>query len=163
MAELIRPDYYGGRNRLNHWDLVKPMGWDYHLGTATKYLARAGRKTKNPIEDLEKSLTYFSKFRDLRSSRWTWNVFRWAYSIVWILKISSREALVERFLTDNNFESFTLCAYAFKLLAFGPADSVLDCIEEAIREEIDAIKDYDYYYDDDNEAEEPTAAYVNQD
>ena len=53
---------------LQHWDVVEQMGWGYHLGCATKYIWRAGKKTSShltnnqkEIEDLQKSIVYIQK------------------------------------------------------------------------------------------------------
>ena len=37
---------------------------NYHLGNAFKYLARAGIKTSDPVEDLEKAIWYIQRFLD---------------------------------------------------------------------------------------------------
>ena len=53
---------------LQHWDVVEQMGWGYHLGCATKYIWRAGKKAsahltdqQKEIEDLEKAVVYINK------------------------------------------------------------------------------------------------------
>ena len=59
-----RPKYYGGKdstyevfNVLEAWKLDK----DFYLGNVIKYLARAGKKTFNNKEDLEKALVYLQR------------------------------------------------------------------------------------------------------
>ena len=59
-----RPKYYGGKNStyevfnvLEAWKLDK----DFYLGNVIKYLARAGKKTFNNKEDLEKALVYLQR------------------------------------------------------------------------------------------------------
>jgi len=56
-----RPEYYGGKDStyevfsvLEAWKLDK----DFYLGNVLKYLARAGKKSFNKKEDLEKALVY---------------------------------------------------------------------------------------------------------
>ena len=57
---------------LQHWDVVERMGWGYHLGCATKYIWRAGKKSSShltdkqkEIEDLQKAIVYIQKRIDL--------------------------------------------------------------------------------------------------
>ena len=57
---------------LQHWDVVEKMGWGYHVGCATKYIWRAGKKAsahltieQKEIEDLEKAIVYLQKRIDL--------------------------------------------------------------------------------------------------
>ena len=59
-----RPDYYGGKDStyevfsvLESWKLDK----DFYLGNVLKYLARAGKKSFNKKEDLEKALVYLQR------------------------------------------------------------------------------------------------------
>lgn len=59
-----RPEYYGGKdntyevfNVLEAWDLDQ----DFYLGNVIKYLARAGKKTSNKKEDLQKALVYLQR------------------------------------------------------------------------------------------------------
>jgi hypothetical protein len=59
-----RPEYYGGKDTayevftvLEAWKLDK----DFYLGNVLKYLARAGKKSFNKKEDLEKALVYLQK------------------------------------------------------------------------------------------------------
>jgi hypothetical protein len=52
------PDHYGGAdNPYEHIKVCEALGWDYHIGGATKYLWRAGLKEKSKeIEDLKKAV-----------------------------------------------------------------------------------------------------------
>ena len=57
---------------LQHWDVVERMGWGYHVGCATKYIWRAGKKAdavlsieQKEIEDLKKAMVYLQKRIDL--------------------------------------------------------------------------------------------------
>ena len=59
-----RPEYYGGEDSayevftvLEAWKLDK----DFYLGNVLKYLARAGKKSFNKKEDLEKALVYLQR------------------------------------------------------------------------------------------------------
>ena len=64
IVNLERPKYYGGAgntyevfNVLEAWELDK----DFYLGNVIKYLARAGKKTSNKKEDLQKALVYLQR------------------------------------------------------------------------------------------------------
>lgn len=51
-----------------HWDVAVALEWDYFIGAATKYLWRLGKKnptTRGVLEDLEKSIHYLEKKREL--------------------------------------------------------------------------------------------------
>ena len=53
--------YYGGED--NPYEAIKVIeAWDlnFSLGNAVKYVARAGKKTDNPIEDLNKARAYLN-------------------------------------------------------------------------------------------------------
>lgn len=59
-----RPEYYGGKDTtyevfsvLEAWKLDK----DFYLGNVLKYLARAGKKSFNKKEDLQKALVYLQR------------------------------------------------------------------------------------------------------
>ena len=64
IVNLERPKYYGGAgntyevfNVLEAWELDQ----DFYLGNVIKYLARAGKKTSNKKEDLQKALVYLQR------------------------------------------------------------------------------------------------------
>lgn len=50
-------------NEYQHWDWVYEMNLGYHVGNATKYIARW--RKKNGIQDLEKALHYAEKCEEL--------------------------------------------------------------------------------------------------
>lgn len=53
------PVHYGGQD--NVYEAIKVIdAWnlDFSLGNAVKYIARAGKKTADPLEDLEKANWY---------------------------------------------------------------------------------------------------------
>jgi len=53
------PQHYGGKeNVYEHIKVCDAWGLNYRLGNATKYIARAGKKTADPVEDLEKARWY---------------------------------------------------------------------------------------------------------
>lgn len=53
------PHHYGGKD--NVYEAIKVIdawGLDFALGNAVKYISRAGKKTDNALEDLEKAKWY---------------------------------------------------------------------------------------------------------
>lgn len=59
MAEKVNhPSHYGGDTTYEHIKVVEAWGLNYALGNATKYICRAGKKTKDELEDLEKARWY---------------------------------------------------------------------------------------------------------
>jgi len=53
------PQHYGGAD--NPYEAIKVIdawGLDFSLGNAVKYISRAGKKTDNALEDLEKAKWY---------------------------------------------------------------------------------------------------------
>ena len=64
MAEKVNhPDHYGGESNL--YEAIKVIeAWDlnFHLGNVVKYISRAGKKSKNSIEDLKKAEWYLSRY-----------------------------------------------------------------------------------------------------
>lgn len=53
------PAHYGGADNVyEHIKVADAWGLNYRLGNATKYIARAGKKTDNPLEDLKKARWY---------------------------------------------------------------------------------------------------------
>ena len=64
MTEKVNhPDHYGGES--NPYEAIKVIeAWDlnFHLGNVVKYISRAGKKSKNSIEDLKKAEWYLSRY-----------------------------------------------------------------------------------------------------
>ena len=53
------PEYYGGEE--NPYEAIKVIeAWDlnFNLGNVLKYINRAGKKSEDPIKDLEKAVDY---------------------------------------------------------------------------------------------------------
>ena len=63
MKETVNhPDHYGGKD--NPYEAIKIIeAWDldFHLGNAVKYIARCGKKTPDPLEDLKKAKWYIDR------------------------------------------------------------------------------------------------------
>jgi hypothetical protein len=62
-SAVDHPEHYGGED--NPYEVIKIIdayGWGYEfaLGNAVKYILRAGKKTNNPSEDLEKANWYIA-------------------------------------------------------------------------------------------------------
>ena len=64
MTEKVNhPDHYGGEG--NPYEAIKVIeAWDlnFHLGNVVKYISRAGKKSKNSVEDLKKAEWYLSRY-----------------------------------------------------------------------------------------------------
>ena len=59
IESVEHPAHYGGKDDpYEHIKVVQAWGLNYQLGNATKYIARAGKKTANPLEDLKKARFY---------------------------------------------------------------------------------------------------------
>lgn len=43
-------------------DVIESFGLGFHLGNAIKYILRAGRKTNNTEEDIEKAIWYLERY-----------------------------------------------------------------------------------------------------
>ena len=58
--ELVKhPDHYGGKE--NPYEAIKVIeAWDlnFNLGNVLKYINRAGKKSEDPIRDLEQAVDY---------------------------------------------------------------------------------------------------------
>ena len=53
------PDHYGGKD--NQYEAIKVIeAWDlnFSLGNVLKYINRSGKKSDNPLEDLQKAAQY---------------------------------------------------------------------------------------------------------
>ncbi len=62
MSNVKHPAHYGGINDI--YEAIKVVeAWEcnFNIGSALKYLCRAGRKTLDPVEDLEKAVFYIQR------------------------------------------------------------------------------------------------------
>lgn len=55
----IRPDYYKS-NGIEAFDVIDAFNFNFNLGNAFKYIARAGKKD-DKVEDLKKAITYLNR------------------------------------------------------------------------------------------------------
>lgn len=60
MSQIDGPEHYNGYEVI---ELIEIFQLGFHLGNALKYILRAGKKTKNKIEDYEKALWYTERFK----------------------------------------------------------------------------------------------------
>lgn len=66
MTENVNhPDHYKAGD-LEAIDIIEAYDLDFHLGNAVKYILRAGVKTEDPVEDLEKAVWYLQRFLDYK-------------------------------------------------------------------------------------------------
>lgn len=54
------PSHYGGDTTYEVIKVIHAWELGFDLGNAVKYIARAGKKSRNPIEDLEKAMFYLN-------------------------------------------------------------------------------------------------------
>ena len=68
MKEKVdHPDHYGGEN--NPYEAIKVIeawGLDFHLGNVVKYISRAGKKSENVLEDMQKAKWYLDRWLEIR-------------------------------------------------------------------------------------------------
>jgi len=68
MKEKVdHPDHYGGEN--NPYEAIKIIeawGLDFHLGNVVKYISRAGKKSENVLEDMQKAKWYLDRWLEIR-------------------------------------------------------------------------------------------------
>ena len=57
----MRPDYYKGKDGKDVTDFIVAQELGFFSGNIIKYIVRAGRKTKDPIEDLLKAKEYLER------------------------------------------------------------------------------------------------------
>ena len=60
-SQPIQPQPYYHTGTYEAINVIEAWGLNFNLGNVIKYVARAGRKTDNPIEDLEKAKWYIER------------------------------------------------------------------------------------------------------
>tara|TARA_R100000152_G_C6724049_1_gene149579 strand:- start:299 stop:628 length:330 start_codon:yes stop_codon:yes gene_type:complete len=61
-ATVDHPDHYGGRdNDYEVINVIEAWNLNFSAGNVVKYLYRAGRKSSNPMEDLQKAQWYLNR------------------------------------------------------------------------------------------------------
>ncbi|MDN3515340.1 MAG: DUF3310 domain-containing protein [Candidatus Brocadia sp.] len=66
MADNVNHPQHYKANGLEAIDVIEAFGLGFHLGNATKYILRAGRKTQDATEDIRKSIWYLNRFLEGR-------------------------------------------------------------------------------------------------
>lgn len=61
--QVDHPDHYGGRdNKFEAIKIIEAYKLGFHLGNSIKYILRAGRKTSDPTQDIEKAIWYLKRY-----------------------------------------------------------------------------------------------------
>jgi hypothetical protein len=58
---ITAPAHYTEGRQYEPWDVVADWQLDFFLGNALKYISRAGRKTVDAKEDIQKAIAYLEK------------------------------------------------------------------------------------------------------
>lgn len=66
MSSLVdHPSHYGGKsNPLEAIKIIEAYKLGFHLGNAIKYILRAGKKTSDTAQDIEKAIWYLKRYLD---------------------------------------------------------------------------------------------------
>ena len=82
MSDAINPDHYKpkkGERRdrrsmdsLEVIDVIEKFELNFHLGNAIKYILRAGKKTENQEQDLDKAQAYLRREKNRLQGRPSW-------------------------------------------------------------------------------------------
>ena len=63
MENVNHPSHYNSGG-IEVIDVIEQWKLGFHSGNALKYICRAGRKSKDPVEDLEKALWYIRRLAE---------------------------------------------------------------------------------------------------
>ena len=63
MENVNHPSHYNSGG-IEVIDVIEQWELGFHSGNALKYICRAGRKSKDPVEDLEKALWYIRRLAE---------------------------------------------------------------------------------------------------
>lgn len=58
---INHPKHYGGDTVYEAIKVIEAWELNFNLGNSVKYISRAGKKTKNPLEDLKKAQWYLNR------------------------------------------------------------------------------------------------------
>ena len=61
-AENINHPQYYQSNGVEVIDVIEIFELGFHLGNATKYILRAGKKTEDATEDIKKAIWYLNRY-----------------------------------------------------------------------------------------------------
>lgn len=56
--EITHPNHYCESREFEPKDVIRDWGLNFNLGSAVKYISRAGRKSYDPREDLAKAIQF---------------------------------------------------------------------------------------------------------
>lgn len=59
--EIIKPNYYKSKSGQDVVDIIADFDMDFLMGNTFKYIVRAGKKSKDTIEDLNKAKEYIDR------------------------------------------------------------------------------------------------------
>lgn len=152
MANTVdHPEHYKAGN-LEVIDIIEEYGLDFHLGNAVKYILRAGRKTEDPIEDLEKAVWYIQRFLDYEV-RYT--LTPKGEAVAELLKAGLNPPIAERIA----FKSVYGATYTLQDSGYWTAPSGVDFPTEEVadwcKNGLGKIVDLDAH-EEEEEADEPT-------
>lgn len=60
-VKINHPEYYGGDTTYEAIKVIEAWGSDFHVGSALKYLCRAGKKSPDALSDLRKARWYVER------------------------------------------------------------------------------------------------------
>lgn len=60
LSKVVHPAHYN-QGKIEVWDAIDDWNLDFCLGNVVKYVARAGRKSRNSLEDLCKAREYLER------------------------------------------------------------------------------------------------------
>ena len=64
-SPVDHPSHYGGKlNPFETIKIIEAYKLGFHLGNAIKYVLRAGKKTSDPTQDIEKAIWYLRRYLD---------------------------------------------------------------------------------------------------
>ena len=67
---INHPQHYGGKSdTYEAIKVIESWGLSFHLGNVIKYISRAGKKTKNELQDLKKAQWYLNRYIELNENK----------------------------------------------------------------------------------------------
>ena len=55
-----------GTSKYEAIKIIEAWGLDFHLGNVVKYISRAGKKSENVLEDMQKAKWYLDRWLEIR-------------------------------------------------------------------------------------------------
>ena len=66
LEKIDHPEHYRKDSGFEVIDIIESWSLGFHLGNALKYIARAGLKTEDKREDIEKAIWYLKRYLEDR-------------------------------------------------------------------------------------------------